>query len=238
MGLAVYMLAFALRNFISACKEKKLGEFFKNIFTAQNVIALVMLLPVYALYYGNNAVTTDEAGAGSGSALAGDSVYILIYFMFVFFEFGALLFMLRSREKRFESIVTALSLLIIPLIRVGGAADFCMRASIPALFMLMLLLMEYLVPELLKNKGNKEKSKDFQSQRNKLVAVLLIVAIGAATPAVEYVSSVRKFIQTKGECVTEFDYMESLTDKPLESKMNFVGTQSDESAFYKYIADK
>ena len=35
-----------------------------------------------------------------------------------------------------------------------------------------------------------------------------------------------------------FGGMKILTDKPLKSKMNFVGTDSENSAFYKYVAKK
>ena len=239
VGLAAYMLAFAVRDFISSCREKKSAEFFKRIFTIQNIIAVLTLFPVFLLYYGNNAVTTDESGAGSGAVAANEGIgtFIFMYVLFVVFEFLILLFALWDREKRFELLFVGISLAIIPFIRVGDSADFCMRASVPALFMLMLLTSEYLQSELLKKKV-KTKSRDYQLRSQKLLIVIVIIAIGALTPAVEYTSSMRKFVQTKGECVTEFDYMKSLSELPLGSKMNFVGTDSENSAFYKYLAKK
>lgn len=236
IGLAVYMLAFAARSLVLAVKAKAVGGFFKNIFTVQNILAVLTLLPVYALYYGNNAVTTDSATGGAGSAAEYDVMYFVVYLIFILMEFLALLLMLRKKENRFETAVIFMSLAVIPFIRVGTSIDFCMRASIPSLFLLMLLLSDYLVPELLTLRKEKNKSKDYQNRLVKLFAVLLVVAIGAVTPAVEYTSSARKFIQTKGACVTEYDYMDTLATLPLESKMNFVGTQSADSAFYRYVA--
>lgn len=242
VGLAVYMLAFAVRDFVIALKGKKIGAFFKNIFTVQNIAALVTLLPVFGLYYMNNAVSTDESGSGTPGLRFGfeQSYMIVVYIMFLFLEFGFLLLVLKNKKNRFESLVILCSLVAAPLITVGNASDFCMRASIPALFLLMLMLMEYLVPELCskRDKSIDKKSKENQKRVQKFISVMLIFIIGAVTPMVEYTSSTIRFVQTKGECVTEYDYMKSLAELPIKRKMNFVGTDSSNSAFYKYIAKK
>ncbi len=242
VGLAIYMLAFAVRGFIVAAKNKAVIEFFKNVFTPQNIIAALTVLPVFALYYMNNTSSSGTSG-GAGSSFvhprADDSMLALVvmYILFVMFEFGFMLLFLRNKENRFESGVICASLLVIPLITVGNSIDFCMRASIPALFLLMLMLMEYLVPELTRNKAKNvdKNSKEYQKNAKKFLTVMLIFIIGCGTPLVEYTSSARAFIVTKGECVTKYDYMQSLDEVPLKSKMNFVGTDSSESAFYKYI---
>ena len=244
VGLAVYMLAFAVRDLVISLKEKKLGAFFKNVFTPQNILALVTLVPVFGLYYMNNIASTDSNNGGvSGMgdySQESPAVFAVVYILFVLFEFGFLLLQLKSKSNRFESLVILGTLLVCPLIQVGNSADFCMRASIPALFLLMLMLMEYLVPELLreKDKNADKKSKEYQKQARKLFTVMLIFIVGCVTPLVEYTSSARMFIETKGECVTQYDYMESLDELPIESKMNFVGTDSANSAFYKYLARK
>ncbi|MBQ7204027.1 MAG: hypothetical protein IJS03_08465 [Eubacterium sp.] len=238
VGLAAYMIMFAVRSLILAVKDKNVGQFFKNIFTPQNILAIVTLFPVYALYYGNNAVSTDEAAGGTAAlALNFSPYYIGMYIFFCLVEFGFMLLALHNKSNRFESLVILLSLMAIPFVTVGNGIDFCMRASIPALYLLMIMLMDYLVPELLKKKDPKvdKNSKEYQKRARKLLTVLLIFTIGVFTPLVEYSSSMSKFIQTKGECVTEYDYLNSLTDLTIDHKMNFVGTDSSNSAFYRYI---
>ncbi|MBQ9518065.1 MAG: hypothetical protein IJI47_04125 [Eubacterium sp.] len=242
IGLAVYMLAFAVRSLIIAAKGKQIAAFFKNIITVQNVIAVVTLVPVFGLYYMNNAVSTDQTSGGTpGIEFALSDVYTAVFYvLFVLLEFGFLLLNLKNKNNRFESIFIAVSLVIIPFIKVGVSIDFCMRASIPALFLLMMMLVEYLVPELCRKKNpNEDKnSKEYQKHAKKLLTVMLIFIIGCGTPLVEYTSSARLFIKTKGECVTKYDHYSSLTDLQLDGKMNFVGTDSENSAFYKYIAKK
>ena len=243
VGLAVYMLAFAVCDFVKSVKAKAVGKFFKNVFTVQNILAIVTLLPVFGAYYMNNAVTTDDAGGGTPGVHIGfdSAVMAVVYVMFVLFEFGFLLLVLKNKKNRFESLVILCSLLAAPLITVGNASDFCMRASIPALFLLMLMMMEYLIPELTRKKENApdKKSKEYQKHVQKLVSVILIFAIGSITPLVEYTSSARKYIQTNGESATMYDVMDSLTDiKEINGKANFVGTDSSDSLFYKYFAKK
>ncbi len=242
VGLAVYMLAFAVKDFLVSIKSKQISGFFKNIITVQNIIALVTLVPVFGAYYMNNAVSTDESAGGTpGMEFAISDVYTgVFYILFILFEFGFLLLALKNKKNRFESIFIAVSLVIIPFIKVGDSIDFCMRASIPSLFLLMIMLINYLVPELCKKKNPEEdkSSKEYQKRAKKLLTVMLIFVIGCGTPLVEFSSSVREYIETKGECVSKYDYMETLADVPLKSKMNFVGTDSDNSAFYKYFAKK
>ena len=238
VGLAAYMLIFALRSFVHAAKEKKIGAFLRELFTPQNLLALVTLLPVFGLYYLNNIASTDaQSGGLSGvnTIDASPTVLAVMYVLFVLFEFGFLLLALRDKKHRFESLVILVSLLIAPLIRVGNSIDFCMRASIPALFLLMLMLMEYLCTVFC-TKPPEKNAKDYQKYAKKLLTVMLIFVIGSVTPLVEYTSSVSRFIQTGGACVTEYDYMETLDEIPLRSKMNFVGTDSDKSLFYQYLA--
>ncbi|MBR3149139.1 MAG: hypothetical protein IKF64_03135, partial [Eubacterium sp.] len=178
VGLAVYMLAFAVRDLVISVKKKQTAQFFKNVFTLQNIIAVITLGVVYLLYYSNNAVSTDTSGSGTpGFKFAFSEVYVYVmYFMFVLLEFGFLLLALKKKENRFNSLVILCSLLVIPLITVGNSIDFCMRASIPALFLLMLMLMEYLVPELTKPKEElpDKSSKEYQQRMKKLIAVMLI----------------------------------------------------------------
>ena len=73
-----------------------------------------------------------------------NSVYHLAYTaFFVLIEVGIYLYLLHTYvvEKELFNIV-AVSLLVIPFIIVGSSNDFCMRASIPELFLIMLWCIE------------------------------------------------------------------------------------------------
>ncbi|MBQ8078159.1 MAG: hypothetical protein IJ235_07245, partial [Eubacterium sp.] len=121
VGLTVYMLAFAVRSFILAVRDKQISAFFKNIFTLQNIVALVTLLPVFGTYYLNNAASINTDGNSVSEAASvqnGLFGYFVMYVMFVLFEFGFLLVFVKNKNNRFESLVVLCSLLIIPFIKV------------------------------------------------------------------------------------------------------------------------
>lgn len=251
VGLAAYMLVVAVRSFVASVKNKTLGDFFKSVFTPQNIIAVITLVPVFGLYYYNNTASASVSEAANNAPSGGISsifaivdqspaILVVMYVLFALFEFGFLLLVLRSKERKFEFYFVLISLLIIPLVTVGYSIDFCMRASIPALFLLMLLLIEYLTTEFCRPKAAAEekKSPEYKKRAQKLFTVMLIFIIGCATPLVEYTSSAREFIQTKGECVTKYDYMETLDDITFWDKVNFVGVDSDNTPFFKYLARK
>ena len=114
-------------------------------------------------------------------------------------------------------------LIICPFIKVGYGYDFCMRASVPALFILMLMCMETL--ERIRLDGRKYL----------LAGYCTVLLIGAITPFNEIHRSVRETFwrATYGESVRYPEY--NIENRLLYGK-NFSGEVAG-NIFYKYLAN-
>ena len=148
---------------------------------------------------GANALRVNDSaivmeGAKSTSQNAPFSSNPLVnYISFVCIEFALyMIFMAWKYRKSAIYYVTFASLLVIPLLKIGGKHDFSMRASIPALIMVFILVSKFLIEErgVLKNTEvacESKKSKDTASLK-KLTYILLVVflILGTLTPAMEF----------------------------------------------------
>jgi hypothetical protein len=103
------------------------------------VVAAMLLAFIAACYLTLGADAIPGGMAKIAASAPGE--FITIYFRFVMFEFGLLalaLFMLIVEERKLLS-VAAIYLLALPLFHFGLANDLVMRASIPALVILLIL---------------------------------------------------------------------------------------------------
>lgn len=217
-------------------------EFLKDVFTVQNVIGggCIGLLSFFYLKLNgsgsiNTLASTQSAAAVLQSKAAdlyvasigttpdalaiGASVrpmwgtFILLYALFIIFEFVVYMLLLYKKQRNNPLYYLVLLLLcLIPFGRVGTSIDFCMRASIPGLFILMLMVIEYL----------DEEGKSLTTYL--LIAALLI---GAITPMHEIRRTISKTINQ--------GYMnEVANEEDILSQGNFSGEVED-TIFGNYI---
>lgn len=205
-------------------KRVKLNRrYWKEVFTFQNIIGVVVIGGCVFLYLIGNI---------SGSMIKQDSAQITViepaaqwlrYLLFYFLEFGVYLCFICKYYKKNSLIylITAI-LLVCPFIKVGGGHDFCMRASIPALFILMLMCMETL-------------EKIYQDKKKALlVGYCVVLLMGAVNPFNEIHRSIQETFQRSvaGQSVR---WPESDMDNELLQGGNFSG-MVDGNLFYKYFA--
>ena len=180
-----FMMAYAIAySGIKYFRKHRLRIWFRDLFSPGNILIVLFVFPVLALYlFGNSAVENTEAPS-SPPALDGKVIlaaviavlfvilpwfvrkrgtrktmlfvssgffvlliayYLLsdtntIYPVFIFLDAGIYILLLFPSENRnYLFYAAALLLLLAPLIKIGIGADFCMRASIPALVVLMYL---------------------------------------------------------------------------------------------------
>lgn len=142
-----------------------------------------------------------------------NSVYHLAYTaFFVLIEAGIYLYLLHAYvdEKQLFNIV-AVSLLVIPFIIVGASNDFCMRASIPGLFLIMLWCIQ---------------TFDTHKWNLRLLMLAATLLIGSVTPMHE----IRRSI-----AVTRDDFaVVGLEEEKVFEAPNFSGIT--QSFFWKNIA--
>lgn len=148
---------------------------------------------------------------------------IVHYIIFYLLEFGIYaIFVYKYSREKIEYYVMILMLILCPFIKVGYSTDFCMRVSIPSLFMLMLFCISSL------EKMYKEKRK--------IIAIVFttFLIIGTVTSLHEINRSIRN---TMTYPENGLSYL--IDEVPIEDAIlhgdNF-STDSIENVFFKYIA--
>lgn len=196
----------------------------REIFTFQNVIGVFVIGGCVFLYLIGNIsggmINKDNAGIVIQEPVAG----CLRYLLFFFLEFGIyLIFVCKYRKN--DSLIYLLTaiLLVCPFIKVGEGHDFCMRASVPALFILMLLCME--AWEKIRQDGRKYL----------LAGYCIVLILGGITAFNEIHRSIQEtyWRVTNGESVR---YPEISIESELFRYGNFSG-EIHGNVFYKYFAN-
>lgn len=281
VGLAIYMVGYAVYYLVGAIRKKEAGGFWRDVFTVQNILPVLTFLPVYFLYYMSNlAVNVGQMHTVVlprdwwGIAIVGTltlaavilawvfrekklltarpKVWITIivflaltvvmmllrptvriqYFLFLLMEAGVFLFLVwQDHENDLLFYLTWIAAFLCPLITVGTAGDFCMRASIPVVFVMMVMCIRYLFDH-----GASLGEKGFSVQ--KLLCILLIIALvlGAVTPIVEFWRGVRDFAQGK----RAFDWIYTMerifTGEKVGTDRNFIANDYKSHFFFRYLA--
>jgi hypothetical protein len=212
----------------------------RSVITAEDILGGGIVLLITYLYFSAN-VNSENLTLNSMS-----TIQWIRYFFLVVFE--GLLLWLAFKEKNKKNLnwyLAGFLILIIPLIKVGSTQDFCMRASIPTLFVLMVWSAEMLASP--------------KSQMR--IVLIILLSIGAITPIYEINRSVyrtynyylnppsqsEKLIGEKMKIYDiesfEYDHPFTLTADSFKSlaninpeKIPYFLAKSDHSFFYEYVA--
>ncbi len=283
IGLALYMIGYAVYLLINAIKEKQIKQFVYDVATPQNIIPAIAVFPIFLLYYKTNlAVNVGQDGntsfspsygtiiilaavsvifyalmiirkkrsesyaeyafVGTVALLIGAFAFInttikLNYLAFIFLECMIYLFIIMSDNRKnplfyLSFIVMALC----PVIHVGTDADFCMRASIPLVFILMTMCLRYLFE-------NRKNLSSFVNPAKTISCWLLIVSllIGSVTACKEFKRGFDAVKDNKKLNVVNdstYTFERIFTGSAEGTDRNFIATNYEETAFFKYIAKK
>ena len=218
IGLIPLFAVRGVKYLIEKIKEKNILEFIKEMFSIQNILALITILPIYYLYYCSNSAI------GSSGRFRVDTDILTTYGMvylaiFYFLEVGIYAIFLAKKNMKNELFWTAtISLLFIPLFRLGLDRDFAMRASIPSLLIITYYLIEYML------------NIDTKSIKNTIL--IIIFALGCITPIIEYSRAFYTILQT-GRINAVADKIVTFTDKEIKEYKNFM---SPNEGLFKYIS--
>ena len=121
--------------------------------------------------------------------------------------------------------------MLCPLITVGTAADFCMRASIPVVFILMILCLRYLLSH-----TSLLRERAWSWEKGAYVVLLGVIVLGAVTPTVEFYRGALEF--AKGYRAYDWIYtFDRIFEGPLASlDRNFIANGYEETLFYRFLA--
>ncbi|MEG1300327.1 MAG: hypothetical protein RSC93_06455 [Erysipelotrichaceae bacterium] len=162
-------------------KQNKIG-ILKEMFSIPNILSVIGILPFIAIYlFSNVRVASNPSGInGFNTFIGGVSLYnILVLLLFMVLEFGLYLFIIyKENKKNYLYYICLIFLPIFCMFRFGETNDFEMRGSIPLLFVLMVLVIQYLCKHL-------EINKNAISFSFKGIALCVVLIIGSITPFVE-----------------------------------------------------
>lgn len=147
---------------------------------------------------------------------------IFWYFLFILLEVGVyFLLVYRYQKDNVLFYITAITLCLIPMIEYGEYNDFCMRASIPALFVLFIMVMQTWYKAL--------EQKDWL----RVAALVIALSIGARTAFGQFAmatTNTHSKIKTEGGV-----RMEMVEEEQVFEAGNFSG-EKDGNFFFEYIA--
>lgn len=205
IGFIIYLAYFLLKGI------KNTKEWVREIFTIENILGGGAAGITSFLFLSCNV-------AGQKIGFCDFSVGFWKYLLFIVLEFGiiaALLFKNNRKEPVFY--ITLALLVIIPLFTVGEKYDFCMRASIVPLFMLMIFVIEAL-----------------ENEQNKIAKTILIIVMCICS-ITSFFEINRSFYNTfTGVPKGKYSYSTVLESHD-ELKMNFLG-EDNGNIFFDILA--
>ena len=237
-GVVIYLFTKFIMDFSDYINLKEIKSLLLDIFSKQNIISVILLIPIFLLYYQCNSKLQNS----HIYIVPSDINYILSVLSFILFEIGILCIFISIKYKRdivFWGIV--LQLIIIPFIRIDDSGIFIMRMPIPALFILMIYTIEFL--------------NDINIKKMYKYIVVIILLLGAVTPVIEIYRNIyytvfptEEYKIIKDEIKTINNKIEDFGERRILSEdkysqyygsYNDYGTKDyDKFIFYKYLAKK
>ncbi|MEF9942542.1 MAG: hypothetical protein RR705_03885 [Lachnospiraceae bacterium] len=204
---------------VNRCKQH-MQLFLRDTFTLQNVVGGGIIGIVSYLYLSSN-IAGDQVMETSSRGIMWEPSLVK-WILFFVIEVGIYMMLIYKYEKKnllFYFIV--LNLVVLSLIKVGTSNDFCMRASIPALFILMLMVIDAV--------RQSWGLKDYKT----FIALMIALSIGGVT-------SLHEFTRTTTETITRINnnqivYAEDADEVEVLNSSNFVGNVHD-NFFFEYLA--
>lgn len=236
IGLLPFMLILAIKELIPFLKEKKYSLCASNIFSFPNLIASIVLFPVFWILFSSNV--SFSTGGGSGQIIdlfvplnAFDLPRIFTLLLFYFLEFGIfVLFIYKSNKRNPIFWVSLCSLIIIPFFKIGAIRDFCMNVSLPALLILMIFVTKYLMEEY-------KTTYTFKQALN-YIGLIIVICISFTTLIGDAVSKTQ-IMHDLNVFPYVADDIKTFSDKQIgdiDWLENFLVPNPDDTVFFKYFA--
>ncbi len=220
VGMFPFAAYFMLRRFGGKDSAgEKIKMFLADTVTAENVLGGGMVGILSFLYLKGNISGQNTRMIADAD---GPKAYLFIWITFVLFEVGVYwIAIYKYQKKNVLFYIICAWLCICPWIKVGSGPDFCMRASIPALVLLYLLVVETL--------EKSWKGKDYLVLGG--LAVLLL--IGSVTPVHEFNRTIAETANRAHD--HKYIFAPTVSEEELFTADNFWGDM-ESSFFFRYIA--
>lgn len=235
VGLFLLLLCVGIQFMLRSIREDRFKDFLKDAFSPQNLIATVVILPVFYLYYkGNVAIETTGFRFFMGNMKYGEINVLIRYILFCILEFAFLALMLYDKNRKKPLYwFTIISLFVLGAFRMGTAADFAMRATIPALFVLMVFTIRHFNDNIYIHKAKVR----YLCLKKSSITIIAVLLIGTVTPLTECFRAFNAVYKT-GKIDLKADRIVTFSDKPVKDYKNFMAEHYQETNFYQYLQKK
>lgn len=233
VGMLPFFIAVAMQYYIKKIKNKKIKCAILETFSITNISAIVSIFIVFFLFY--------KCNVSYGSNLSGQDIGLLyvplesydikrIFVLLLFYILEFLIFMILINKKYKEDLIyytVLLTLIIIPIFRIGTGRDFCMNASLPAIFILMIYMINYII--------------SIDSIQTYIITTI-IVTMMSLSPIGDILGRVKIIMETKcfpivADETKTLSNMRLGDDNPNTFEENYIVPCPENKIFYKYFAD-
>jgi len=226
------LLPLALGAAIERMVRERGRNFIQQIFSFENLSVTLTIGIVFLLYlYGN--VTGDKPAKVNFRWLVYTKSTAAGYLTFVMSIVIYALVLFRDHRKDGIYYAAFATLLLLPFCRMGLWNDLLTRASIPALFVLMVYVLLFL-------KQQFDSSKADFLNSGKVAVCLVFLSVGAYYPFHEFSACVDSEDYHRLGRVTPWPSLEVYANRKLKEsddvKYNYYSYDLDSNIFYKYIA--
>ena len=190
---------------------------FDHLFSIENILGGGCIGIISFLYEIGNVSANNHT-----ADVAWTKGYLMLYILFLLLEVGLYAFVIYPLQK--ENMlywISLITLAVCPVLHIGSGQDFCLKASIPALFVLMLLLMDTW------------KTARKQGNHCLVIAITLLLLCGSVTPCGELIRTFRNtnmLYHSNQPIMAQPVAIDEIMCYP-----NFSGN-ADRSFFFKYLA--
>ena len=224
IGLSIYLIAGVIIQFFS--NKNNIKEYLLKIFNIRNVLCVLILLPILYLFYKSNYTAECRKII--------EVPYSIHTVQFVILE--CILYLVIIWKKFYKNSVfyiTIFSLILIPFFRLTDCLDFSMRVSVPAIFIMAVMVIQFLYEAAVRKADLALKT---------ILGVCLF--IGACTPACEIARGVYYVFINPNQLITK-DYVHTLNNKIDINKdwvmdvgdyKNYGCMNPEKSIFFKYLS--
>ncbi len=236
IGLAMILIAIAIPLAVRDLKEKQYRKLLGEIFSIPNITAILSIFLVFILFFKSN-ISGGKIGLSVPLA-SFDWPRLGILLLFYLLEFGIYLFLIRKQHKKdILFLAIGISLVVIPLFKVGHSNDFCMRASIPALFILMIFVIQYAL----------ELKQLIVRHFTSAAVFIIVLALGFSNPLLGIAERVKEY-SAAGAYDVVADDIKTFSDKRIGDKSfvrqdtidpnyeNFLVPNPEHEIFFEYLA--